>query len=188
MPATVIITPEVLRELIRYDSSTGELHWLERDGKYFLNPSVYPLERRVRRWNRTWAGKPALSYLNPNGYLQGTILKQVFLAHRVAWAIRSGSWPNGDIDHINGIRTDNRMENIRVVSRLENSRNQKICALNTSGVTGVSPIPSGKWRATISQGGKYIHLGVFATVGEAEEARKSAEKKYGYHPNHGRRA
>ena len=101
----------------------------------------------------------------------------------------NGIIPNGmQIDHINHIRNDNRLMNLRLVSAKVNSRNMSKKTCNTSGLTGVYYASRyvNPWRALIRVDGKRVTLGSFATKEEAKLARKNAEIKYGFHPNHGR--
>jgi hypothetical protein len=107
-------------------------------------------------------------------------------AHRVAWILANGDIPEGKhIDHCNHIRTDNRLENLRLVTRSENLQNQKLSKRNTSGKTGVAwSNRENKWVAKIGMNGKQIHLGYFTNKEDAVEARSSANKQYGYHQNH----
>jgi len=107
--------------------------------------------------------------------------KYEFLAHRLAWFITHGYWPEYEIDHINGDREDNKLENIRDVTRTENARNTKLRVDNTSGHSGVSRHQRG-WKVTVS--GKYI--GYSECFGKAIAMRKGAEKSMEYHKNHGR--
>jgi len=180
------ITPDVLRELIDYDSETGVLTWKARSSHLFIGNEQSP-EHSARIWNVKYAGKPALKSKNGNGYFHGAIFGQTLTAHSVAWAINYGSWPEHGIDHINGVKGDNRIANLRDVPDAENAKNQKLNKRNTSGVTGVSYFArTRKWVAMIKGGGKVRNLGYFHTIEEAAAARKDAEKKYGFHPNHGR--
>jgi hypothetical protein len=172
------IDPVTLRELLDYDPIKGSFVWLKRDRTWFASDRLYD------SWNTEFAGSPALTNLTDNGYLRGTILQQTYLAHRVAYAICFG-WCR-EIDHINGVRTDNRIVNLRSVTKSENARNQPLKSNNSSGVVGVS---RGKdcWRAEITVQGKVIRLGNFHFFTDAVEARRLAENKYSFHPNHGRR-
>ena len=110
------------------------------------------------------------------------------LLHRALWEAANGTIPEGmQIDHINGNTLDNRLENLRVVTHQENARNQKRRNDNTSGVTGVSwNKKKQKWEARITDNGKLVFLGLHDDWFEAVCARKSAEKRLGYHENHGR--
>lgn len=112
-----------------------------------------------------------------------------YKAHRLAWFYHYGEWPSDEtprIGHINGNRADNRIADLRPVTRVKNSRNRKGRSANTSGCTGVSFKKSnGKRQAVIGDGhGKYKYkyklLGYFLNYGEAVAARKQAEKEYGY--------
>lgn len=110
--------------------------------------------------------------------------------HRVIWQIHHGEIPPGlRIDHINGNRTDNRIENLRTVSITDNNRNAKLQHLNRSGIHGVYFLKkSSSFRVTIGVDGKCLTLGHFKCFLDAAAARKSAELWYGFHPNHGRSA
>jgi hypothetical protein len=89
-----------------------------------------------------------------------------------------GEWPSGEIDHINGVRTDNRVENLRVATRSENMQNTKKPVTNKSGKKGVSwDKTTGKWRAEIRANGKKYNLGRFKTIEEAFKAHESAADK-----------
>jgi hypothetical protein len=125
--------------------------------------------------------------LNDNGYRIVSIDSKRFRAHRIIWLLFNGEMPSSDIDHINGIRDDNRIENLRVVSRSENLKNQKIRSDNKSGVIGVSwGRSNGKWCVRIKSVSKYLYLGSYTDFFEACCVRKSAELRLGYHKNHGR--
>jgi len=124
--------------------------------------------------------------LNSWGYLQVCTKGKTYKAHRLVWLIEKGVWPD-ELDHINGLRTDNRIENLREVTRKENLRNQKTRCTNSSGVMGVGK-EGGRWRARIRIDGRSIHLGYFERLEDAAKARKDADEKYGYHQNHGRAA
>lgn len=167
-------SPELLRKLLRYEPDTGKLYWRERD------------ECR-KEWNTRFANKEAFFTEGARGYNQGCINGVRFYAHRVIWAMSCGKWPAEQIDHINGIRTDNRLENLRPVSKSENAKNQKRSRSNTSGVTGVYlHKKANKWMAYISSGANRKYLGIFSSIEDAIAARKDAEVKLGFHPNHGR--
>ena len=172
------MTPQQLAELLAYDPETGVLTWRRRARELFKT------DGECLRWNNRYAGTRAFS-LNNHGYRDGMIFRRMYRAHRVVWAIHHGVWPDGQIDHINGDRDDNRIANLRLATRSANCRNTKLRKNSSSGIMGVSPF-KGRWRAYIRDGGKNIHLGIFSTAAAAAAARKSAEQKLGYHPNHGR--
>ena len=176
-------SPEVLRQLLSYDHETGKLFWKERGPEMFSSESGRVLNA-CSIWNSRYAGKEALTAIDPKGYLRGSVLGIGISAHRVAWAIHYCQWPD-TIDHINGIKTDNRLVNLRSVSVAENQRNQKTHSSNTSGHRGVYANSRG-WTAQIKVDRKARHLGHFRSFGEAVAARVRAEARFGFHENHGR--
>ena len=181
-------SPEDLRQLLRYEPETGKLFWKEREPRFCVTSDPRGPEWVAKRWNKRLSGKEALTAKN-NGYRVGPILGRMVPAHRVAWALHCGEWPTGQIDHINGIRDDNRIANLRDVSAAENGRNQKAPHDNTSGVIGVGwDQARGKWKASINTRGRTHHLGRFNDFESAVKARTEAERRYGFHPNHGRSA
>ena len=100
-----------------------------------------------------------------------------------------GQWPAGQIDHIDGCRKNNRISNLRDVRHQDNGKNTKLPSTNTSGRIGVSWHKAAKkWGVSIKADDRPIHLGLFVSFEEACAARKAAEEKYGFHPNHGRSA
>jgi hypothetical protein len=102
-----------------------------------------------------------------------------------------GKWPKDQIDHKNGIRNDNRIDNLDDVSCEKNLRKQKLRYDNTSGVTGVSNWITKNgceiWSAYIYTNGKKKDLGHFDNLEDAIKARKAADKKYGFHEDHGKK-
>ena len=124
--------------------------------------------------------------VNNNGYLRIKIKGKKYMAHRLAWFYQYGQWPE-QIDHINRMKLDNRLSNLRDVSDAENQRNRSMQHNNTSGVAGVCWRDANqKWWAYIGVDGKKKHLGFFTEFEDAVTARRFAEDELGYHPNHGR--
>lgn len=171
-------TPDELRQLLDYDPEAGVLVWRERPLEMFRRRGDW------KRWNTCFAGRTA-GARGGYGYIAFQVFGQHFLAHRVAWAIAHGAWPEGDIDHINGDGTDNRIVNLRSVSHAVNLRNMRRPSHNTSGVVGVYQHPNGKFRALIGSKKNRVHLGYFDAIEDAIAARKTAEARMGYHKNHG---
>lgn len=170
------ITPEILRQSLRYKAEEGRLFWMPRTTAEFAS------EQAHNRWLTLFAGKPAFTSINVNGYPAGRLMNAPLLAHRVAWAITYDEWPK-EIDHINGNRADYRIANLRAVTRSDNARNRRLSGNNTTGVMGVYKTSrGGRYEARIEG----VQLGTFDTMEAAVEARRAAEKRLHYHPNHGR--
>ena len=184
---TQLPSPEMLRKLLRYDPDTGRLYWRERAPELFT-AARYSKARICAIWNTRFAGKEALATDDRHGYRFGRIFALHIAAHRAVWAMHNGTWPPEDVDHVNGVRSDNRLVNLRAVSRYENTRNAQIRRDNKSGTTGVLwDKQHKKWRATIKDTtGTRVCLGVHRVKEDAIAARKSAERRFGYHENHGR--
>jgi hypothetical protein len=180
-------SPSVLRQLIDYDPETGALVWRVRDVSFFTDGKMSALGA-MNAWNARYADNPALKGKNSNAYFVGRILGRTYLAHRVAWAMFSGAWPENEIDHINGDKLDNRIANLRCATSQENNRNRPIAITNTSGTIGVYwSVSNSKWAAQIHENGKQKHIGYFKSKDDAISARAKANLKYGYHANHGRK-
>ena len=110
------------------------------------------------------------------------------LAHRIAWLYHFGELPDGDIDHINHDRSDNRIRNLRVVDHSTNMKNKTKYSNNRYGCTGVSVDKRvGKYRAYISENGKQESLGYYTNYEDAVNARLAALKtREAFHANHGK--
>lgn len=174
-PNSTTLTAERARELLRYDPETGRLSWRGNAG----------------RSGRIPAGTEAGCVFDSGGrrYRQVQIDGRGYYAHRLAWLIVTGAWPAAETDHISGDTLDNSWRNLREVSHTGNSRNQKRRSDNTSGLTGVVwNKPVNKWQAQITVNGTNIYLGLFDNLPAAIAARKAAERRYGFHANHGRAA
>lgn len=168
--------------LIRYDGISGKFTHKKRSLSMFTDTQQW------RSWNARFAGKEAGYVHNDNcgnQYLILTINGNIIKAHRAAWFIVHGEMPD-QIDHINGNGLDNRISNLRNVSNQDNQRNCRLRKDNKTGVVGVRNM-HGKFASQIRVNKKDIHLGVFSDFFEACCARKSAESKFGFHKNHGRR-
>lgn len=171
---------EDLRQLLSYNPETGELVWLTRDESWFKKAAD------AKGWNKKYAGTKAFQTLH-YGYLHGHIFKKHYFAHRVAWAIHYGSWPTGQIDHVNGLRSDNRIANLRDVSHSDNQKNAKLRHDNKAGMPGIDwKKHVSSWRVRVSREGKRHLVGYFKNLDEAVAARKMAQSSAAYHTNHGR--
>ena len=146
---------ELLKSYLAYDANNGALTW------------------KINRY-RNKAGD-VVSTVSNSGYLVVEINRRKYQAHRLIWAIYYGHFPRGQIDHINRIRTDNRIENLRDVLGNENHLNCGLRKDNTSGFKGVSYAKrENKWRAYLRVNGKLKHLGFFETPELANAAYKNA--------------
>ena len=156
---------ELLKELFDYDN--GCLYW-----------KVSPA-RRVKVGDR-------FGSYEPNGYRRGSIHSKYYREHRLIWLWHGLELPEGmQIDHINHNRSDNRIDNLRMVTNQENARNKKHRPNSKNREhLGVRQLESGRYCAEIAGSLFYDYLGSFDTLEEAIEARKTAEVKHGYHPNH----
>lgn len=152
-------TIEALRQVFTYNPETGVL---------------------IRNSN----GKEAGSMMK-TGYLRVWANGKSYKAHRIIWMIYHGEVPDA-IDHINGVRSENRIDNLRNVSGAQNSMNQRLRPDNRSGCAGVNwHAKANKWIAQIRNKGKYVYLGSFSELKDAISARRTAESSFGYHENHG---
>ena len=186
MANEVLPCPTLLRQLLSYDPETGKLSWNRRQA-WMFNDGYRGALGNCNNWNARYSGKPAFTAKMKNGYHIGAVAGRSLLAHRVIWAIQNGAWPSADIDHINGVRTDNRSSNLRSVTRTENLRNAKKPSTNTSGTIGVSwNERQKKWIAQIKIDGVGKFLGAFVDIEDAIQVRQNAERKHEFHQNHGR--
>lgn len=115
-----------------------------------------------------------------NTYRQLSTNGKKILAHRAAWALYYGEWPNGQIDHIDHDGLNNRIGNLRIVDCVGNARNARLRITNKSGYEGVTWRPDRKkWKAHIRvEGDRQVFLGHYSTAEEAAAARKAGEAKY----------
>jgi len=159
---------EYLNSILHYNPKTGDIVWRRREG---FRP----------QWNGRYAGKPALSSLNHNGYRHGRIDDCGYLAHRVVWKMVYGTDPDC-VDHKNGNGLDNRKENLRLCNKSQNHMNSGKQTNNKSGYKGVSQHKnSDKWQAQISVDRRVISIGYFNTPEEAARAYdKAAKEKHGH--------
>lgn len=151
---------DLLRQLdylFIYDKATGNL--------------VYKVAQGRRR-----PGDIAGS-LTSTGYREVTVNFISYRAHRLVWPIHYGEWPPFPLDHINCIKDDNRIENLRKADMFLNAQNKPISAQNTNGLKGVT-IEGNRFLAKICAHGKRIHLGSFLTAEEARRAYIDAVAKY----------
>lgn len=154
------LTAQRLRELLDYDAEAGLF------------------TRKVWRGGTSRVGSVTGNKANCTlGYCQISVDGRLYFAHRLAWLYVHGDWPKHNIDHINGVRNDNRIANLRDVDQRTNIENQRRRRRdNSSGVMGVYEHKPGQYAASIRTGGKTKHLGLYASPEEAGEAYLSAKR------------
>ena len=162
-----MITQEELKKVLHYNKDSGVFVWIIKPCKNISINSV--------------AGTLV------NGYIYIRLNKKRYAVHRLAWLYEYGVMPSKHLDHINRIKSDNRIANLRDVSHSENHKNMPKQSNNTSGVVGVKWDKSrNRWSAYIKVEQKNIFLGRYVEFSEAVNARKNAEILYGFHENHGK--
>lgn len=150
---------ETLCSLFKYDPESGDIFWIA--------PGKGKIKKKA-------AGTQELS-----GYIGIVINGKRIRAHIIAWALYHNKWPDDQLDHINSVKCDNRIENLREATNKQNGKNFKIKSNNKSGVTGVTYDKiNNKWRSTIKVDGKQISLGRFIHIEDAIKARRESEIKY----------
>lgn len=146
----------LVREVLDYDPLTGVMRWRISD--------------RYRRRDQMAGRRTA------KGYLVVSFRNYKFLVHRIAFLIMTGAMPDV-VDHINGIKTDNRWCNLRPSSAAENAQNQRNAKrINKVGLIGVRRRGS-QFVADIGAGGRHLHLGTFGTAIEAHAAYVKAKRR-----------
>jgi len=177
--SSYLLTQEIVAESIDYDPDTGIVTWRERPPSHFTRLCDWAT------WNAQHSGL-TVGHVGKQGYCDIRVFNRPYRLHTLIWLYVHGAFPTLEIDHINGIRSDNRLVNLRDVSRHENTKNQRMRKSNKSGFNGVFwQSNAKKWRAQINDGGKSVHLGYFVNIEDAISARKIANVRYGYHKNHG---
>jgi hypothetical protein len=151
------------KNVFSYNPETGDLFSIQDDGSYKLR-----------------------NYKNPRGDIVINVRYKKYYAHRIIFMLE-GIDPEGyHVDHVDGNPSNNRRDNLRLVSNQENQKNKQLPKNNKTGVMGVYKVGD-KWLASIRVNGRTIHIGSYDTINEAANARKSEEEKHGFHENHGRK-
>lgn len=152
---------ELLKQKLHYDPETGIFTALHSHGTRVKGEQV--------------------GCLSPHGYLVAHFNGKNHLCHRLAFLYMTGDWPELDVDHKDTNTTNNKWDNLRVVTKSVNSRNRSVQKNNTSGVVGVSWHKARrKWQANIRVNGKQVSLGFFEYKEDAIFARMTAEKNFYY--------
>ena len=154
------LTPELLAEYLDYNPDTGIFTW-----------------RKTRTFTAR-AGSIA-GHRDLLGYRVIRLRNQRFKEHRLAWFYIYKTWPAYQIDHINRIKDDNRISNLREALPSQNQINSGMRSNNSSGLRGVRKFKN-KWRATIGHNGKIKHLGTFSSKTDAHKTYcKVAKELFG---------
>lgn len=158
-----MLTQAELKSYLHYNPETGIFTWAKRTSKSVCIGEI--------------AGNTSFY-----GYIEIRLLGKLYKAHRLAWLYVYGKLPSGDIDHINRIRNDNRIENIRDIPHSLNIINQKLKTNNTSGIRGVSWDKSrNKWEVKLYINGKSKSLGRFDSLIDAKNKHTSVfNELYGH--------
>lgn len=153
--------PQRVSELLQYDEATGVLSW-----------------RKDAHDKATVAGKP-WGCVNRYGYVVGRVDYKQCCAHQLVWVLKTGEWPEQGIDHVDGVRSNNRWANLRYATVKQNAENRRPHKGNSSGRIGVCYF-KGKnkypWMAHICHNDRRQHLGNFPTLVDAVAARMAAER------------
>jgi len=160
------LTAERLRELLHYDPETGVF---TRACDSLGGHGTQVIARK---------GDIAGGICSKWGYRKISVAGHSYRANRLAWLYVTGRWPEGQIDHWNGIRSDDRFDNLRDVSQAVNLQNRRTASPQSiSGILGVSPSKKGRWRAQISINNRNRFLGDFDNPQAAHEAYLTAKRK-----------
>ncbi len=167
-PVDTIPSPQEVRSLLDYDPESGSLTWRYREQL---------AGTKAEGWNSRYVGKEA-GYLAADGYIAVAIHRLRYPAHVLAWVITYGEWPAKSLDHINAVKVDNRIANLRLATTAENGWNAPVGARNTTGVKHVSwHRGARKWQVRVRANGRDYSYGVhedfdLACVIAAEAAAK----------------
>lgn len=151
------LTADDLRSLVSYDPDTGRFVWLKAAA------------RRVKVGD-------VVGSRHHKGYLRARVATREYLQHRLAWLYVYGEWPRNELDHINGVKDDNRIANLREATTAQNQHNLAKPKNNTSGYIGVTwNARKNAWQAQIGAAGKRKHLGYYAATEDAYKAYLAAK-------------
>ena len=152
------ITPEELHRIFHYNPETGDLSW--------------------RVGCRKITAGTTITCVRPDGYRVVGVGYTTYRAHRIIWAMQTGAWPTETIDHKNGVRSDNRWENLREATKSQNNVNKIASKKSKTGVRGVTVCnKTGHFYSRINFEKKSYYLGYYRTLEEAKSAYEKAAKE-----------
>ncbi len=156
-----VLGADELRALLAYDGSTGVFTW------------------RICHKRRPNQAGTIAGCSDPRGYRQIRIGKKLYWAHRLAWLYMTGAWPTGEVDHINGDKSNNAFSNLRDGTKSQNMQNLRgpMCSNKTSGLLGAHwSHHLGKWKSSITVNGQSKYLGLFPSAEDAHAAYLKAKR------------
>lgn len=160
-PRSRQLTADELRRVLQYARGTGAFRW-----------RVRPAPR-----SRVRAGDVA-GHCDASGYVTIKIRGVAYMAHRLAYLYVHGVWPDGEIDHRNTLRADNRWRNLRDVAHQLNAENERQARVHSqTGLLGASPLKDGRFGAFIKARGRSKYLGAFDTPEQAHRAYVTAKRQ-----------
>jgi hypothetical protein len=159
----VVITQSDVKAVLDYDPESGVFTWLHRPGN--------------TRFNSLYAGRKAGTTKNSKGYVNIRFSGKTYLAHRLVWLFVHGYFPDKLIDHRDRDKANNRLDNLRLATKIENNINRK-----PSPDRGVRKTPKGRWQAVLGGCGSahktYKYFGTFNTKEEAVAAFRAGAKAH----------
>ena len=178
----------MLRKVISYNPHDGRAFWKERGAELFASSRSRSAQHRMKNWNSRFAGMSVGSVpSSKDGYKRVSVFGVQLLVHRVVWAVYHGTWPEGFIDHVNGVRCDNRICNLKDVTMQGNSMNSAKRADNTTGINGVLwSKRRAKYYARATVAGKQFMRGYFSDIEDAKMARAELNARLGFSERHGK--
>ena len=163
------LTQELVGKVLRYDPISGTLIWISN----LHSKRAVPNSR-------------AGSLVKSTGYRNISLFGRTYLEHHLIWFIHYGVWPSGQIDHVNQQRDDNRIVNLRDVSKAENARNRTRNPNSKLGEHGIwFNKRTHKYVAEITLNGKKVYQKSFTDLDQAIKERKEKSLELGFHINHG---
>lgn len=163
-----MITQKELKQWLYYSPTVGTFEWIKRGRGVQVN---------------CLAGRVCPK----SGYINVRLQRKTYRAHVLAWLYMTGSWPEMELDHKDGDKTNNAFCNLRLATKSQNRWNAQNFRTSSSGVKGVTYMPKAKkWRAVVGINNEKVNIGLFKTMEEAEQAvRIKREELHGEFANHG---